>query len=67
MSMIKNKANLFAIVRRDNDTTRDVVCAFTKTLEGAEDLCGEYAQNWIDSGGGDEAYYYVVSNTFYDK
>ena len=67
MSMVKNKATIFAIMRKDVDRGQDVVCAFAKTLVGAEDLCGEYAQNWEDSGGGDESYYYVVSNTFYDK
>ena len=67
MSKIKNKELIYAIMREDTDKGQDVVCCFSRTLVGAEDLCGEYEQAWIDSGGGDEAHYYVVSNVFYDK
>jgi len=65
MCKISNRATLFAILRRDNDLGRDVVCAFTNTVEHADDLKGEYEQQWKDSGGGDESYYYVVANMFY--
>lgn len=54
-------------MRRDNDRGQDVLCCFARTIVGAEDLCAEYEQAWIDSGGGEEAHYYVVSNVFYDK
>lgn len=67
MAQIKNKSNVYAIIRKDVDKGQDIVCAFTRTLEGAENLCDEYAQAWIDSGGGEESYYYVVGNVFYDK
>lgn len=46
---------------------KDVVCCFAKTILGAEELCGEYQQQWLDSGGKDDAYYYVVGNIFYDR
>lgn len=64
---LKNKSYLYAVMRRDVDREQDVVCAFTRTLDGAERLCDEYGQSYIDSGGGDEAYFYVVSNIFYDQ
>lgn len=73
MALIKNKSNVYAILRKDIDkrdfpaSAQDVVCAFTRTLEGAENLCDEYQQAWIDSGGDDNSYYYVVGNVFYDK
>ena len=68
MSKIKNKDTLYAVLRHDEPLDHDVVCAFAKTLEGAEQLCDEYEQNFEDSGGNkEESYYYVVGNTFYDK
>ena len=73
MSMVKNKTNLYAVMRKDlpsNTHTggKDVVCCFTKSLDGAERLCDEYQQAFSDSGGNDEeSYYYIVSNTFYDE
>jgi len=73
MSNVKNKETIYAILRKDLDynyqpaLSSEVVCAFCKTLEGAEELCGEYQQKWTDSGGGEESYYYVVGNTFYDR
>lgn len=71
MSNIKNKETIYAILRKDYGDhlhhSKDVVCAFCKTLEGAEEMCGEYQQAWTDSGGGEESYYYVVGNTFYDR
>ena len=73
MSNIKNLTTIYAIMRKDIEQeyslhpSRDVVCAFCKTLEGAENMCGEYQQAWEDSGGASEAYYYVVGNIFYDK
>lgn len=73
MSNVKNKETIYAILRKDQDKRdfpsidRDVVCAFCKTLEGAEELCGEYQQAWEDSNGSNDSYYYVVGNTFYDK
>lgn len=67
MAQIKHKSNVYAILRKDLDRKQDVVCAFTRTLEGAENLCDEYSQAWVDSGGEDTSYYYVVGNVFYDK
>ena len=52
-------------MRKDNTTS--VACCFAKTLLGAEELCGEYQQQWEDSGGQDDSYYYVVGNIFYDR
>lgn len=73
MSNIKNKDVIYAVMRRDSDTRdfpsidQDVVCCFAKTLLGAEELCGEHQQQWEDSGGQDDSYYYVVGNIFYDR
>jgi hypothetical protein len=36
-------------------------------MDGAERLCNEYKQLWIDGGGGEDAYYYTVANIFYDE
>lgn len=67
MSLIKNKSTLFAVMRKDSDRGQDIVCCFTKTIDGAERLCNEYEQQWKDGGGGDEAHYYPVGNIFYDE
>jgi len=68
MAQIKNKTTIYAVVRRNIDASRDVVCCFTKTLDAAEKYCDQYEQTFIDSGGvTDEAYFYVVGNTFYDE
>jgi hypothetical protein len=68
MSKIKNKDTLYAVLRKDIERKQDVVCAFAKTIEGAERLCDEYTQAFVDSGGNlDESYYYPVANTFYDE
>lgn len=68
MVKVKNRNYVYAIMRKDVDRGQDVVCAFTRTLDGAERLCDEYEQNYIDSGGDTEqAYFYVVSNIFYDQ
>ena len=56
---------MFAILRRDE--SRDTICCFAKTLEGAENLADQYQQAWDDSGGEEHTYYYVVGNIFYDK
>lgn len=64
----KNKTFLYAIVRKDINKGQDVICAFTRTLDGAENLCEEYSQQYLDVGGDpEEAYFYVVSQLFYDK
>ena len=65
MCKISNHATLYAIMRHDCNLGRDVICAFTNTPEHADDLQGEYEQQWEDSGGGDESYYYVTANIFY--
>lgn len=68
MSKIKNKDTLYAVLRKDIVRGQDVVCAFAKSVEGAERLCDEYTQTFSDSGGNkEESYYYVVGNTFYDE
>ena len=56
---------MYAVMRKDNQ--QDVVCCFAKTIDGAERLEAEYQQQWVDSGGGNEVYYYVVGNIFYDE
>ncbi len=54
-------------MRKDLDKGQDVPCCFAKTLENAERLTGEYEQQWIDGGGEDTTYYYVMGNVFYDQ
>ncbi len=67
MSLIKNKSTLYAVMRRDNDFERDVLCCFTKTLEEANRLANEYEQQWYDQGGDKEmTFFYSVANIFYD-
>lgn len=65
---IKNKSTIYAVMRKDLDNPKDVVCCFSRTLDGAEKFCGQYEQAFEDSGGSlDDAYFYVVGNTFYDE
>lgn len=64
---LKNRQMMYAVLRKDIDLGRDVVCCFANNIERAEQLCDEYNQNFVDSGGNEEeAYYYVVSNIYYD-
>lgn len=73
MSNVKNKATIYAVLRHHNsaginNNSSDVVCCFTKTLEGAERLCGQYTQTFSDAGGSEEdSYFYVVGNIYYDE
>ena len=68
MAKLKNKTTLYAIIRKDNDRKSEAICCFTRTLDGAERLCDEYTQAFSDSGGSeDEAYFYIVSNIYYDE
>ena len=66
MSLVKNRATLYAIMRRDVD--RDVVCCFCKTADKAERLANEYEQDWKDHGGDiGEVYFYAIANIYYDE
>lgn len=65
---LKNRQVLYAVLRKDIDKGQDVVCCFCRTAEGAENLADEYNQLFVDSGGNEEdAYYYPVSNIYYDR
>lgn len=66
MSRIANKATLYAVMRFV-EGQRDTVCCFCKTLERAEELCGEYEQKYRDEGWESSSFYfYPVANIFYD-
>ena len=65
MSRIANKSTIYAIVR--NTKAVHTICGFTKTLEGAENLCDVFMQRWVDKVGEDDTYFYPVANTFYDQ
>ncbi len=67
MSNIKNKSNLYAIMRHDFSGS-DVLCALCKTAEKAEELEGEYTQIYLDKGfSPEEAYFYVTGSIYYDQ
>jgi hypothetical protein len=66
MSNIKNKSIIYAVIRY-HEKGGGVVCCFAKTIEGADELCAEYQQQWADTGGDDSVGFYVVGNIFYDK
>lgn len=67
MSLIKNKSNIYLVVRHDFSGS-DVVVAACKTPERADDLVGEYTQMFADKGiSEDESYFYPTLTTFYDS
>lgn len=67
MSLIKNKENLYAVMRHDF-SRKDVLIAICKTPEKADDLVGEYTQDFLDRGfSNEEFYFYSTATVFYDS
>ena len=67
MSLIKNKAFLFAVVRVDELGSR-TICCFTKTVGYADILCSQFKQKLIDSGvTGPWPVFIPEANIFYDE
>jgi hypothetical protein len=67
MSLIKNKSNLYLVLRHDFSGS-DVVVAACKTPERADELVGEYSQLFVDKGiSPDESYFYSSLVIFYDN
>jgi len=63
--VIKNKQLLYLVVRHDF-TRNDVVVAVTADSDRADELKGEYEQQFIDRGfNPEELYFYVACSTFY--
>ena len=67
MSLIKNKSNLYIVMRQDF-TGNEVPVAICKTPEKADDLVGEYTQLFADKGiSEDESYFYSTVVIYYDQ
>lgn len=67
MSNVANKANLCAVMRHDF-SGKDVLIAICKTPEKADDLVGEYTQDFLDRGfSEEEVYFYTTTTVFYDS
>lgn len=65
MVRAKNKDVMFVVLRHDF-SGRDVVVACTSQYDKAEDLVGEYQQEYADRGfTEDEAYFYMTGTTYY--
>ncbi len=66
MTTIKHRSTLYAVMRHDF-SGQDVLCAITATPEGADNLKGEYEQDFYDKGfSPDEIYFYTTASIFYD-
>lgn len=64
---IKNKQTLYAVMRHDF-SGNDVLVAVCPTPDQADNLKGEYEQNFLDRGiSPDESYFYTTGVIFYDK
>lgn len=62
---IKNKQLVYIVVRHDF-TRNDVVVAVTADGDRADELAGEYTQQFLDRGySKEEVYFYVACSTFY--
>lgn len=67
MSLIRNKSNVYLVLRHDFSGS-DVVVAACKTPEKADNLVGEYTQMFADKGiSQDESYFYASLVIFYDS
>lgn len=67
MSLVKNKSNIYVVLRHDFSGT-DVVVATCLSSEKADDLVGEYTQLFLDKGfTTDEFYFYATISVFYDS
>lgn len=67
MSLIRNKSNVYLVLRHDFSGS-DVVVAACKTPEKADNLVGEYTQMFADKNiSQDESYFYSTLVIFYDS
>lgn len=67
MSQIRNKSNIYLVIRHDFSGS-DVVVAACKTPEKADNLVGEYTQLFTDKNiSQDESYFYNSLVIFYDS
>lgn len=66
MSNIKNKAHLWVVLRHDF-SGQDIVVASCLTAEKADELVGEYEQQFSDLGiPKEQSYFYTTLTIFYD-
>jgi len=66
MSLIKNRSNIYLVLRHDFSGS-DVVVAACKSPEKADDLVGEYTQIFADKNiSEDESYFYSTVVIWYD-
>jgi len=63
MCKLNNRDTIYAIVRQE--PFKSVICAFTNTLEHADDLRGEYEQKWKDIGADGAVAFTIEANVFY--
>lgn len=62
---MKNKSVMYVVLRHDF-SGRDVVVACTASYDKANDLVGEYQQEYKDRGFSDEeCYFYMTGTTYY--
>lgn len=67
MSAVRNKSYLAAVMRHDF-SKKDVLIAICKTTEKADELVGEYTQDFLDRGfSNEEFYFYTTTTIFYDS
>ena len=65
MKSLKNKSNMFIVMRHDFDG-KDVVIACSNDQERAYELEGEAQQMFLDKGISlDESYFYTTLTTYY--
>ncbi len=65
MVKLKNRAFIFVVMRHDF-SGNDVACAACANPEQADNLKGEFEQEFIDRGfSPEEVYFYVTSTCFY--
>lgn len=62
---MRNKSTIYVVLRHDF-SGRDVVVACCSNYERADDLVGEYQQQYKDRGfSEDECYFYMTGTTYY--
>ncbi len=67
MSLLRNKTNIYTVLRHDFSGS-DVVVAACKSAEKADNLVGEYTQMFADKGiSEDESYFYASIVIYYDS
>jgi hypothetical protein len=62
VSNIKHKQTVYLVIREDDE----VCCAVTRTEERAQELCGQYEQQYRDHAHA-TFNFYVMGQTFYDE